>query len=112
VAVSTAQPVTPRARLEIAGARVVSALPPVMKRRVAGEPIRLDGLELDLDMQVLVKLAERDLRPLAGQTPAEARQHLRDAVRPFEGPPIPLASVRETTIAGAAGELRARLYEP
>src|SRR5438132_7368408 len=112
MAVTAAQAVTPRARLETMGARVVGALPPAAKRRIAGAPIRLDGLELDLDMQVLVKLAERDLRPLAGHTPAEAREHLREAVRPFEGPPVPLASVRETTLAGAAGALRARLYEP
>ena len=88
------------------GARVIGALPPAAKRRIAGAPVRLDGLELDLDMQVLVKLAERDLRPLTGQTPAEAREHLREAVRPFEGPPIPLASVHEMTVAGAAGPLR------
>jgi acetyl esterase/lipase len=112
MAVAAAQAVTPRARLETMGARVIGALPPAAKRRIAGAPIRLDGLELDLDMQVLVKLAERDLRPLTGQTPAEAREHLREAVRPFEGPPIPLASVREMTVAGAAGPLRARLYEP
>jgi acetyl esterase len=112
VASSTAGPGSPRARLEAAGARVVGALPPAAKRRIAGTPTRLDGLELDLDMQVLVRLAERDLHQLAELTPAQARQQLRDAVRPFEGPPIPLASVRETTVAGAAGPLRARLYEP
>ena len=107
------EPLRPRARLEVAAARVIGALPATAKRRLAGEPIRRDGLELDLDMQVLLKLAERDLQPpLTGRTAAEARAELREAVRPLEGPPIAVASVRETTIAGAAGPLRARLFAP
>jgi acetyl esterase len=100
-------------RLEIAAARTIAALPRSAKRRIAGQPIRRDGLELDLDMQVLVKLDERDPRPpLAGGTPAEARASLSHAVRVLAGPQIPLASVRETTVAGAAGPLRARLFVP
>lgn len=97
----------------MAAARTIAALPPSAKRRIAGEPIRRDGLELDLDMQVLVKLNERDPRPpLAGGTPAEARDSLSHAVRVLTGPSIPLASVRETAIAGAEGPLRARLFVP
>jgi acetyl esterase len=100
-------------RLEMAAARTIAALPRSAKRRIAGEPIHRDGLELDLDMQVLVKLNERDPRPpLAGGTPAEARDSLSHAVRVLTGPPIPLASVRETAIAGAQGPLRARLFVP
>jgi acetyl esterase len=98
--------------VEIAAARVIGALPPAAKRRIAGAPIHRDGLELDLDMQVLLKLAERDLRPLAGRTPAEARADLREGVRPLEGAPLAMASVQEMTIAGAAGPLRARLFVP
>jgi acetyl esterase len=103
---------TKRARMEIAAARLIGALPAGAKRRIAGKPIRRDGLELDLDAQVLVKLAERDLHPLTGRTPAEARAELREGVLPFEGAKIPVASVRETTIAGAAGPLSARLFVP
>jgi acetyl esterase len=113
VATRTEQPPPPRARLEIAATRVIGALPAAAKRRIAGEPIRRDGLELDLDMQVLLKLYERNPRaPLTGRAPAEARTELREAVRTFEGPPIAVASVRETTISGAAGPLRARLFIP
>jgi acetyl esterase len=100
-------------RLEIATARAVSKLPPGAKRRIAGEPIRRDGLELDLDMQVIVKLAERNPRPsLSTGTPAEARAHLRRSIRALEGPPLPLASVKPLTISGADGPLPARLYVP
>ena len=85
-------------RLEMAAARAIAALPPTAKRRIAGLPIRRDGLELDLDMQVLLKLEERNPRPpLTGRTPTEAREDLRHAVR---------------VVAGAAGPLPARLYVP
>ena len=101
-----------RARAEVLAARLIGSLPAAAKRRLVGAPIRRDGLELDLDMQVLVKLAERDLHTLVGRTPEEARQDLRDAVRPFEGEKIALADERDTHVAGAAGPLRARLYCP
>jgi len=111
VAPETPQPLTPVDRLEIAAARIVAGLPRSLKRRIAGEPIRREGLELDLDMQVLIKLAERNPSPpLAGRAPAEARAELRRSVRGVAGAPIPIASVTETTIAGAEGPLRARLY--
>jgi acetyl esterase len=100
-------------RLETAAARAIGALPPRAKRLIAGPPIRRDGLQLDLDMQVLLKLEERNPRPpLSSGTPAEARASLRRTVRAVEGAPVAVASVRETTVAGAEGPLRARLYAP
>jgi acetyl esterase len=107
------QPVTVVDRLEIVAARAIAALPPSAKRRIAGQPIRRDGLELDLDMQVLLKLSALSPRPpLSSGTPAEARAELRHSVRVVAGAPIALASVRETTVAGADGPLTARLYVP
>jgi acetyl esterase len=103
----------PADRLEIAAARAIAALPAAAKRRIAGRAITRDGLELDLEMQVLLKLAERNPRPpLNTRTPADAREDLRHAVRVVAGAPVALASVRETTVAGAAGPLAARLYVP
>src|SRR5437588_68561 len=68
-------------RLEIGAARAIAALPAAVKRRIAGEPIRRDGLELDLDMQVLLKLEDRNPRPpLSSGDPAQARKDLRHAV--------------------------------
>ncbi len=96
----------------MAATRLIGVLPRGAKRLISGEPIRRDGLELDLDVQVLLKLVERDLRPLTGRTPAEARADLREAVRPLEGSPVAVASVREMTIGGAARPLRARLFMP
>jgi acetyl esterase len=100
-------------RLEMAAARAIAALPPPAKRRIAGRPIRRDGLELDLDMQVLLKVEERNPRPpLSTRTPADAREDLHHAVGIVAGAPVALASIRETTVAGAAGPLPARLYVP
>jgi acetyl esterase len=100
-------------RLEIVAVRAVAALPRSVKRRIAGEPIRRDGLELDLDMQVLLKLEERNPRPpLSSGSAAEARKNLLQSVRTVEGPPLGIAEVRETTLAGAEGPLPARLYSP
>jgi acetyl esterase len=107
------QPLTLRDRVEIAAARALSKLPPRAKRAIAGTPIRRDGLDLDLDMQLLVKLAGWDPRPpLASVTPAQARADLRRSIRVVEGPPLPLAEVRQLTLAGGAGPLQARLYVP
>jgi acetyl esterase len=107
------QPLGLADRIEMAAARAIAALPRAAKRRIAGQAIRRDGLELDLDMQVLLKLEERNPRPpLSTRTPPEAREDLRHAVRVVAGTPVALASVRETTVAGAAGPLPARLYVP
>ncbi|MFI4985140.1 MAG: alpha/beta hydrolase [Solirubrobacterales bacterium] len=107
------QPVTLIERVEVAAARAVASLPPRAKRRIAGELIRRDGLELDLDMQVLLRLDALNPRPpLSSGTPAEARAELRHSVQVVAGKPIALASVRETTMAGADGPLPARLFVP
>jgi acetyl esterase len=98
-------------RLEIAAARAIAALPARLKRRLAGEPIRLDGLELDLEMQVLLKLEQRNPRPpLSEGSPTRAREDLRDAVRVVAGGLSVEMPVREVSVAGAQGPLRARLY--
>jgi acetyl esterase len=111
--VGTVPALTLADRLEIAAARAVSALPPAAKRRIAGKPIRRDGLELDLDMQLLVKLDARDPRPpLSTGTPEQAREDLARAVRVVDGPSIDLPEVRDTTVAGAEGPLQARLFVP
>jgi acetyl esterase len=93
--------------------RALGALPASVKRRIAGPPLRLDGLELDLDTQVLLRLAERNqLPPLSRRTLAQARADLRRSAAVVAGAPIALADVRDTTLVGAAGQLRARMYTP
>ncbi len=100
-------------RLERTLGRFILELPDAVKRRIAGPPLLRDGQQLELNTQVLLKLARRDPRPpLAGLTPAQARADLSRQVKQVEGAPVPLEAVREITVSGAAGPLRARLYVP
>jgi acetyl esterase len=99
--------------VEKVAVRALGALPASVKRRIAGPPLRLDGLELDLDTQLLLRLAERNPPPpLSQRTPAQIRADLRHSTAVVSARPIPLADVRDTTVTGAAGQLRARMYTP
>jgi acetyl esterase len=100
-------------RLERAAGRAILALPAGARRRIAGPPLRREGLEVDLDTQVLLRLAERDPDPpLHTLTPEQARAQLSRSVRRVRGAPAAMAEVLHTTVAGAEGQLPARLYVP
>ena len=106
-------PLTRRQRAEFLTARAAAALPPRAKRRLAGAPIRRDGLELDLDTQLLLRLEARGGSPgLSTRSPAQARADTAHSARVAAGPPVPLARVEGLTVAGADGPLPARLYVP
>lgn len=99
--------------VEKVAVRALGALPASIKRRIAGPPLRLDGLDLDLDTQVLLRLAERNQPPpLSQRTLAQARADLRHSAAVVAGAAIALADVRDTTVTGAAEQLRARMYTP
>ncbi len=92
-------------QLERTLGRLILELPAPVKRRIAGAPLQRDGQRLELDTQVLLKLAEREPRPpLKGLTPAQARADLRHSVAQVLGREIALPDVREETVAGGAGE--------
>jgi acetyl esterase len=95
-------------------ARVLASMPRRAKRVAAGRAIRLDGLELDLDMQLLVRLSRlRPRPPLSDAGPDAARQSLRRSAAAVSlGAPVERVEVRALTVAGAAGPLPARLYVP
>src|SRR3954470_9053901 len=104
-----AQPTGVRERIEAAVLRGLLALPPAVKRRIAGQPVVRDGLTLDLDTQVLLKLDELEpCPPVETRTPEQARADLARSARVVAGRPLPMASVAPTTVAG----LPARLYIP
>ena len=78
-----------------------------------GPPVRVDGQELDIQAQLLIRLAT-----LAGQpethelTVGEARASFRESARSLSGPEVPIARVDHLTIPGPEGPLAARLYIP
>jgi acetyl esterase len=81
-------------------------------RRLVGPPPRLDGQELAPDIQMLLELDRRTgtTSLVEGRTVEQARADNRLGAAIVTGPPRPMARLEEMTVAGAAGELPARLY--
>ena len=114
---------TPPALLAVARARslpVQTALasrllaqPPSRLRRLAGRPVRIDGNELSVQPQVMVRLMR-----LIGERGAEeyddvaaGRAAMNRQARMAAGS-LPIGEVHDRTVRGAAGPLPARLYVP
>ncbi len=91
------------------------SLPRFVKRRLAGKPIQLDGLELDLDMQLLVKLSNLDkpVRPSRHDHKQlhASRRAFNNGVRVIQGKTIPMIT-RDLTLAKTDPALPGRLYTP
>jgi acetyl esterase len=92
--------------------RRACGLPPRLIRRLIGPPPRLDGQELAADIQMLLELDRRvgATSLVEGRTVEQARAENREGAEIVSGPPQPMARVEDLTVAGAAGELAARLY--
>jgi len=102
-------------RVQAALVRVIGSLPVSAKKGLAGRPIRRDGLELDLDMQLLVRLGNSWRQPalLREGTPDDARRLVSRAVRLMETrAPIGDVRVEPAEVSGEDGDLPARLYVP
>jgi acetyl esterase len=102
-----------RERLDRSVVRALGAAPRPVKRLIAGAPRTIDGLELDLDAQLLLRLSEFEPAvALERLTPQEARADLRKRVAAVTASRIEGVSVSATAIGGASCELPARLYTP
>ncbi len=91
--------------------RSVAGLPARAKRAIAGPPACLDGQQLDLDVQVVLRLALLAPRP-AKTSVEEFRRRSRRIARLLAGPPIPMRKVESLAVCGPEGRLGARLYTP
>ena len=109
-----APPLSAADRAQAVAARALLALPPAVQRRIAGgAPIVRDGLTLDPEVQLVLRLLEQaGDPPLDELTPAAARAQISHDAALFAGPAIPVADVQALTVAGAAGPLAARRYVP
>lgn len=100
-------------RAQAAVVRAAIGLPPRALRLLAGAPVIRDDQTLDPEVQMLLRLMELDPRPSLEQlTPAESREEIRRTAASVAGLPLSLAEIREVTVQGAAGPLRARLFVP
>lgn len=100
--------------LEHESARLMSALPAAAQRLLAGRPagIRVDGLDLEPEMQLILALRKRLRPPLSSLSPGQARRQLRREALVHGGAPIEVGAVRDREIPGPAGALRVRHYAP
>lgn len=100
--------------VERATTRAVLSLPRRLLRVLAGPPRRTEeGFEMDLQMQVLLRMvAALRIPPMHAGTVEQARATMDRAAPTLDFEPRAGVSVRNTTVQGAAGPLRARVYTP
>jgi acetyl esterase len=100
-------------RLESGFARFAFGLSAETKRRILMKPVRIDGLTLDPEIQLLLLLRKvRGRATLRAATPSIARARMRDEILRFGGERIQLGAVRDFTIPGPGGRLPVRHYAP
>nr|WP_232328044.1 alpha/beta hydrolase [Kibdelosporangium sp. MJ126-NF4] len=89
--------------------RTLYRLPLRIRRLLAGPPVRIDGQELALDAQLLLRARELAGMPsLFGGDPVRARRALDESAGLVDGPRIGPMDTRDLTI----GAIPARLYTP
>ncbi|MET7773780.1 alpha/beta hydrolase [Nocardia sp. NPDC005366] len=100
-------------RVAVAAVRGLLRLPRAAKRAVAGPVIVRDGRELDLDAQLIMRISGAFARPASDPVTSPGRMRNRarrmSAIGAGRREPV---GITETTVAGAAGPLRARVYDP
>jgi acetyl esterase len=100
-------------RLESSFVRGLAGLPDGLLRTVVRPPVAIDGQQLEVEVQLVLKLLA-----LAGEPPletlevAQARARVADDAQAFEGRKLAVERVEQVTVSGAAGPLDARLYVP
>jgi acetyl esterase len=90
------------------------ALPHRVQRILAGRPIVVDGQQLHVEAQLTLRLIALvgGGQDLEGMTPAQARAQLRQDTGRVAGPKLEGVKAGDTSVSGAAGPIRARLYTP
>jgi acetyl esterase len=93
--------------------RGVFALPRTLKQAIAGKPVQLDGQELALDAQLLLKLQRLSGHSqLSAPTVERARELMRQSTKIVKNLTLPGIEATDLRIPASAGDLAARLYRP
>jgi acetyl esterase len=100
-----------RERIGAGVVRTVAGLPPSVQRALAGRPTRIDGQELDPEVQLLLRLLGRSAASNPA-TPDEARAARSLDAHVFRGDVFEVERVEQLAIPGPAGAIHARLYVP
>ena len=98
--------------VQAVAARAMYTLPQPMRRMLAGAPIRIDGNELALDAQLLLRLLRLTDTSLSGVTVADARRDVEKASPVGGGPVITGVRFRDLPIPAEPAAIPARLYIP
>ena len=98
-------------RLARTAARTTTRLPKRALRRLAGEPLEIDGNTLDLQMQVFAVAAARQQSD-AEPTVESIRDAFDDLVDIAAHDPVESVSTHDRTIPGPGGVLPVRIYHP
>ena len=88
--------------------RSVAGLPAPAKRAIAGPPARRDGQELDLNLQVMLRLAALVPPPVKSSV-EDVRRRSRRSAAVLAGPPEAMLRVESLAVCGPHGRLCARL---
>jgi acetyl esterase len=98
------------------GMRFLFGLPQPVKRALAGPPVRVDGQELDLDLQLLGRVDRLLASPAGGSVDraalAEQRRQADLAADLVSDAAFVDVVARDLQVPGGAGPLPARLYVP
>jgi acetyl esterase len=97
----------------VVAAGVVRLPSPVLRLLSGGGTVRIDGQELEADVQLaLAMLRLTGHRDLDTMTPEQAREDIRRNARIFAGTPIPMAKIEALTLPGPVDAIPAQLYVP
>ncbi len=104
---------SPLDRVRTVAVKGLLTLPPKAQRLLSGSSaVRIDGLELDPQMQLLLALMRATGIQLRDDDHLVARERLSHDIASLTGRLEPVAWTRELEVAGAAGPLAGRLYVP
>ncbi|SFB61134.1 acetyl esterase [Amycolatopsis marina] len=99
-------------RAQAAAAQLLYALPRPLRRLIAGRPIRLDGQELALDAQLLLRMQQLSGATLAKSDVAVSRAELALSRHLVSGKTIEPISTSEISVPAPHGTVPATLYTP
>jgi acetyl esterase len=101
-----------RIRAQAAAVRVLYGLPQPVRRLMAGPAVRIDGQELALDAQLIVRLKNLTGSEVFADPINKSRTRYEELSPVIGGKPIEPIAVREVIIPTEHGDIPATLYTP